>query len=315
MNNIRKVLVVYHRVDCDGVSSFMISRRYYESKGLHVEGLGWNYGEDLPDIEAILKEYSTITLVDISFPADIMLKLYESRKFVWIDHHITAIDDSIAHGYNDSVGIRKVGSAACKLCWEYFNPKTEVPLAVELLSEYDVWDKNGSFDWNEVVYPFQVGIKDQVELNLSLWGKIWDELVQDEYNEADDEIVNSMVSDIVEKGSMLIEFDKKRNKVAVRKYGFEVTVDGKYKGICLLSPVFGSTAFESVLDEYDIYIVVNRIKKNYYNVSFYKEPDRLPEFSCGKYLMANYQGGGHDSAAGGVLDIKGFTTLIEDCVI
>ena len=42
----RKILIIYHRADYDGIFSAIIAKKYYESKGVRVETLGWNYGDD-----------------------------------------------------------------------------------------------------------------------------------------------------------------------------------------------------------------------------------------------------------------------------
>lgn len=46
----------------------------------------------------------------------------------------------------------------------------------------------------------------------------------------------------------------------------------------------------------------------------YKEPDRLPEFSCAEYLI-QFGGGGHISAAGSTLNKEQFNRLIMNCEI
>jgi hypothetical protein len=43
----RKNLVIYHRVDYDGIFSAIIVRKYYQGKGIITDLKGWNYG-DMP---------------------------------------------------------------------------------------------------------------------------------------------------------------------------------------------------------------------------------------------------------------------------
>ena len=51
----RKILVVYHRADYDGVFSGVIAKKYYESKGIHVDAFGWNYGDDPIDVKSKIR--------------------------------------------------------------------------------------------------------------------------------------------------------------------------------------------------------------------------------------------------------------------
>ena len=61
-NNI-KVLVVYHRVDFDGLASYCNTRSHFEHIGAKVEGFGYNYFDtvEMPD----WSKYDKIVLVDI----------------------------------------------------------------------------------------------------------------------------------------------------------------------------------------------------------------------------------------------------------
>jgi len=61
-------------------------------------------------------------MVDFSLqPFEEMIKLFKifNDKFIWIDHHISAINDELTSNIKIK-GIRKVGEAACELTWQYF---------------------------------------------------------------------------------------------------------------------------------------------------------------------------------------------------
>lgn len=303
---VRKTLIIYHRVDGDGISSAIIAKNYYRSKGQFVDYIGWNYGDKIPG-QLYDDIYSAITFVDISFPPEIMKDLVNRRKLItYIDHHITAIESSEKEGYSNLPGKREVGRAACELCWSYFYPKKPIPRFIKLLGIYDTWRKTDEdADWETEVLPFQYAVKNTYGTKFHEWEKDWDDLI------GDDEFLNYTI----DSGINILKYIRQTTSLWVQNYGFQVTVDNKYNGIALISPMFGSICFESVINEYDLYIVVNRKNKNLYNISIYKEPDRIPEFSCGKYLKENYQGGGHDSAAGGNLNLEQFNTLISECKV
>ena len=98
-------------------------------------------------------------------------------------------------------------------------------------------------------------------------------------------------------------------------HSFEITVAGKYKAICLLSPQGGSSQFDSVKDDYDIKVVINKQKNNeLFNVSLYKESDDiLPDFNCGEYVKSiDPLGGGHRSASGMKITLDKFIDILKN---
>lgn len=293
----RRNLVIYHRVDYDGIFSGCIAEKSLESRGMRVEVLGWNYSDPLPDIQKLKNQYATITMVDISFPADVMLDLRDTWKLTWIDHHITAIDDSIKFGYSDIPGLRKIGLAACELCWNFYYPHSQVPQLIQMLSSYDVWNKD-RFNWEDDIMPLQYGLKTRYGINYQ---KIY----------ADFDYLLSRYDEVLDDGFAVYSYLKDTWKSWAKNCSFEVLVDRKYKGICMLSPMSGSSCFQSVSSQYEVYLVANiRNNGQVYSLSMYKDsPDIIPEFSCGEYLK-QFGGGGHSSAAGSDISKEVFSRLI-----
>ena len=121
--------IIYHRVDLDGIASAAIAFNYCREMDFGtIFKIGWNYGDPIPEIPLIegnLKEkYShKIYVLDISFGEhhkEILNKWIEAGySVVWMDHHKTAIDDEVLESKTYH-GIRRVGTAACALAWEYF---------------------------------------------------------------------------------------------------------------------------------------------------------------------------------------------------
>lgn len=302
-----KTLVIYHSSDFDGVMSCLICRKYLLNLSQHnlkidIDLFGWNYGDIIPDINTMTTRYDQIYTVDISFPKDVMIELAKSGKLVWIDHHITAIQDSEQFGYSSCTGLRRVGTAACELTWEYLFPGFDCPQVVQYLGAWDVFNK-GRFDWEGIVNPLQVACSERYGLLPQHW-----------FSELDDLMLNNngLLDSIIHDGKIIYSYNKQRSEAAVRKYGFEILVDGKWRGICLMNTTFGSIQFKSIISKYDCSIVVNRKNKDTYNVSIYIEPEHTIEFNAGEYLKKYYNGGGHKNAAGGVLNFEQFCKLIYE---
>lgn len=149
--------IIYHRKDLDGFCSGAIARMWAEQEGYQVKMIGWDYND--PRLDDSLLDVELLIITDLSLPIDQMKKLdYRTR---WIDHHRSAIKDSIEHGYNNLLGSRKEGDSAACLTWMYFFEdfrQTEnyslLPRLVYWVDRYDVWkqDVGDSISFDEVIH-------------------------------------------------------------------------------------------------------------------------------------------------------------------
>lgn len=141
----KKVAIVFHRIDFDGMFSYAIARVASKSENdtiTEVTPVPFNYNDpidDLPDWSA----FDYIVMADIMLPVDIMKDLHDRffDKVIWIDHHITAINLSKEHGYDDFNGIRDTAHAACVLSYMYFHPSVsydKIPQAIRLAGAHDI---------------------------------------------------------------------------------------------------------------------------------------------------------------------------------
>jgi len=136
----KKILIYYHN-DMDGIASAAIVRKAfpdYEPKYMPCQ-----YGQELE--LHFPRNYDLLFLVDFSFSEGLMkrlLRLYGYR-FCWIDHHITA-KESIPHlwdvGAGGIEGKRCLSKSACELTWEFLFPKEEMPEAIKLIGDRDMWE-------------------------------------------------------------------------------------------------------------------------------------------------------------------------------
>ena len=306
----KKVTIFYHRVDFDGIFSCLIANNWYRDENYYVSLEGYNYGDKLPDPKQLKIITDEVVILDVTFPPEVMMKLVETFEdnLTWIDHHLTAINDSVRFEYSDKIkGIREINNkGACELTWLWYYPQ-KMPKIIEYISANDVWDK-GRLPWNDVM-AVQSGLRAELGVSLDnileIGNQIWDE--------------GYLENTILPIGRNIMKYLKRNWRTQVKNSAFEITVAGKLKGLALLSPDFSSAVFESVVDRnYQVFCICNIKSDNpgVFNVGMYSEPDgRLGNFELGKYMKQNYNGGGHKCAAGGVLSAEQFRKLVIERII
>lgn len=299
-----KALVIYHKVDYDGIFSASIAKDYLEEGGFTVDLLGYNYNDEVPDITNIINDYENVSIVDITLPKEQMLELKKATDFIevhWIDHHITAIQDSINFGYDDLPGLRDENFAACELCWEYFNRSLSIPRSISLAGRYDVWDKERG-NWDSEILPFQFSLRTEYGVSCKSISKDWKELLSSD----------SKIDSLIEEGKIVLKYLTKSWRSAAKVCSFPVTVGGTYSGIAIISTELSSNSLSSLSGEYDIQVVVRVTGTGLINISMYSEKFIT---NLGEYMKEHYSGGGHANAAGGKLTLEEFINLITNHTI
>lgn len=176
-----KTACIYHSIDLDGWMSAAIVKYWFEKQLIitnssidsitdKIDFIGYNYGQPIPD----LSEFDKVIMCDISFPIEEMEKLRQrlQDKFIWIDHHISAIKATNERTNNYYDGIRDTKFAACELIWKYFmdgikgDPDKEsienpMPEIVRLLGSYDSFRHKGT-DEETKVLEFQYGARQYI---------------------------------------------------------------------------------------------------------------------------------------------------------
>lgn len=169
-----KTVCVYHSIDLDGWMSAAIVKHWFGNQEVKtkdlgngvkelidesIEFVGYNYGQPIPDLSG----YDKVIMCDILFPKEEMFKLADLGriKFIWIDHHISAIKDNKEILESEVVypdGLRDTEYAACELTWKYFFPNKTMPEIVRLLGRYDCFGHKGT-DEEQKVLEFQYGAR------------------------------------------------------------------------------------------------------------------------------------------------------------
>jgi len=169
------------------------------------------------------------------------------------------------------------------LCWRYAFPDKPMPRAVDLLGNYDIWNNVDQHNWNEVILPFQYGMRGS-RIDSPTWTQLlvsgWDD---------------GVIKECIDRGHTLIEYINSSNTAMLRKHSFESTFDG-YKVLACNTHNFSSQTFESLWDEskYDFMVAFTHSKGKEYWVSLYTTKK---DIDLSK-IAASYGGGGHAQAAG-----------------
>lgn len=273
-----KNLCFYHNADLDGLCSAAIVKKFVPDTDFY----GINYGDEFP--WDLVKNYKNIIMVDWTLqPYEKLLDFANFHDLTVIDHHKSVLEEVKKHGERNFMGILNSSRAACELCWKYFTT-TKIPMAVELLSKYDIWDLT-----DPCVVPFQYGMRNEIETyddprwNLFLYDKsdsIW--LRSQE----------KAVDEVIKNGATILEYQQKMDNKYVSLYAHEVKFEG-YNCWAVNKAQCNSKLFLS-LPERDIHIsyIHTPNKPLNWTISLYSIT-----IDCSE-IAKRYGGGGHFGAAG-----------------
>jgi oligoribonuclease NrnB/cAMP/cGMP phosphodiesterase (DHH superfamily) len=280
-----ELLIIYHDKDFDGIASGAILKEKYP----HAKLQGYDHGRPIDfDIP------KNVIIVDIALPMDIMFELSKTSKITWIDHHISSYNKYIKlaeeHGEFCDV-VFDVKNAACVNTWKYLYPDKDVPYAIQLIADYDIYNNSDKDHWNNEVLPFQYAMRticntiDEFPINI-IYG-------------------SSLIGKLIEKGTIILEYQRSTNEYISTRNAFE----SKFKGLnalCLNNLGGGSMTVDSVYDEtkHDIIVLFGfNGKKWHVFISTTKE-----HIDC-SVIATSMGGGGHKMAAG--FDVDDISTLFK----
>lgn len=255
MSEPKKVTVIHHSADFDGLFCREIAKKFFPGAEL----IGWDYGDPLIP----MPQDGIVYILDLSPECLVETKGGEKASFwdriIWIDHHKSAMEKFSPSIY----GYRIDGVAACRLAYAWFTSNqfdpqvhpsdwrlpskqdfidrnvTE-PYAVRLAGEYDIWDKR---DPNADV--LQLGLRSR---DLSDYD--WQMLLSDKVNPSiegtgmdvtDSELI---CKGLLDNGRLLQAYQRRGDEMAMRN-SFIVEFEG-LKFLALNTPGKGSMAFRSL---------------------------------------------------------------------
>jgi oligoribonuclease NrnB/cAMP/cGMP phosphodiesterase (DHH superfamily) len=260
----------------DGRCSAAIVKRRVKRKVYFIET---NYKDPPPKADSIRN--TDVVIVDFSYKPEEMEKILKvARSVTWIDHHATAKD----YPYQDIPGLRDFDNkskAGCELTWEYFFPMLPVPLAVQLIGDYDKWALQ--MEDCKVFYEGMKLLKNGPEEEL------WEDLLSDNLGD---------VEAIIKSGRTATLYRDNYCNDLCRGFGYETEISGYHAYACN-QYMFGSGGFGHRFNQYPLCIAYIHDGINF-TVSLYSENVDVGE------IAKKYGGGGHKGAAGFVCKILPF---------
>lgn len=288
---------IFHHDDADGFGAGYLVLK--EFKDENPETIEMNYTKKFP-VETV-QEDELVFIVDFSIQPEEMTELLKkTKRVVWIDHHISAIEK-----YNDYPediqGLRYVGISGVGLTWLFLNKGfgmkqleelheasldddeqynvlcdmlKEAPWFVRLINSWDVW-KFDEPNTEEFITCLNT------RLNIDTMS----------YLELDD-----YVRGVIETGSKYIEYRSKWAEGFMNKYGYERTLTFRGQEIkCFVANLGNANSkfFGDRIDKYDM-LVTYCCNGSDYIYSLYSNKDYV---DCAEIAKAS-GGGGHKGAAG-----------------
>lgn len=279
----------YHSIDNDGYMSGAIVKKAipdailipYDYEKFDISR--WALGDNMYFVDCVPQPYLEVK------------KLYDiiGKGLYIIDHHKTAIESPILQQIKEEIPDNIVLSnehAACRLCWEFFYPKVKVPTAVKYLSQYDAWQLDGEYDWDNIVLPFQMGIRLQ-ETDPTKSNVMTDFL--DLYSQ-------SNVASTIQDGRIVLQYQTLEHKKNMANNAFEYRWKS-FTFLCINSTHSNSQLFDSMYDpeKHDFMCRFCLNKNQEVSVSIYTtRPDK-----DASEIAKRFGGGGHRKAAGFKLDL------------
>lgn len=262
--------------------------------------------QQYPEASVIITNYNKPIRLERIRPGDIVyvtdfslsidtFRMLENKKcrIIWIDHHISAIQELTAQGWNCE-GIRNTEYSGTALTWMYFNPnKTfdQAPYFVKLINWYDLWQH----DKDPNIRPFQYGV--------GLWDTrpgyfVGDRFWNDLYSNVNGD---KLLQNIIRHGKLIQEYSVRYQKLLCKDLAYRTTLTNSTIGnrtiMAMATRAGNSSVFENMdLTGIDATFVGQFMagQSNQFRCSMYSPDNVKPILD----IVQQFGGGGHPTAAG-----------------
>lgn len=278
------MIIIYHSRDLDGYTSGAIAKLKYPDGKL----IGYDYNQPIPYDQ--IPEGEPIIMMDVSLPMPEMEKMSirANHMMTWIDHHASAILDYrnyVGSGKQFCIAVLEDGIAACEGTWKYLFPNKKMPIAVQLLGEYDTWRNKDKDRWENIILPFQFGMRIECTSPETFDKNLFSSFL---------EVKGDPLASIIDQGKIILRYQDQTNAIQCKK-SFVVDNFHGYRALCLNIGLANSDAFKSIWNPelHDIMIAFQFDGKEWSH-SLYTLKEDIDVSLIAKKLG----GGGHKAAAG-----------------
>lgn len=267
---------IFHHDDHDGLMSGAIALRKY---GPEAELYKIHHGITFPF--EVIDPGETVVIVDfaVNDGGGLERLCQITDNVIWIDHHISAIerDREVVERYRVD-GLLEIGRAACVLAWEYFFPGEQLPLAVALVGDHDVW----TFAYGDQTRFFQAGLYlHKAEAEDPFWQQLLDEGGDG----------GALLAEICREGATVRRFQQLKDASDIRRFGYETDFAGFRCVACNVKS--NSYLFSSLEYRYPV-MISYAFDGTAWKCSLFTERDDIDVSK----IAARFGGGGHAQAAG-----------------
>ena len=82
------------------------------------------------------------------------LFLFLKDNLIWIDHHVSAINNSKQYNYDKIRGIRKIGYCGAELSWKWCYSNEDCPELIEYIGDFDTFRNYGTQEFKIALQLF-----------------------------------------------------------------------------------------------------------------------------------------------------------------
>ena len=283
-----RIKIIHHN-DLDGYIAGMILKIKYPKAICYC--VNYDNPERFPGKHEFEKD-DAVFMVDYSSSPKMMEWLENNVNFYWIDHHKSAIEKANTYDYNNIKGIRKDGLSGAELTWQFVTKEKEIPLFIKLVGDYDTFRRSKETYHITTVMPFFFG----TQTCMDFLKPANFERETNFFHSFDDFKKDSIVKDMIEKGSVVYKYMEQTGKIENELNCFVRNIWG-YRVLCMNSCGRGSDQFtipHTWNPELHDMMLIYYYNGNNWCYGFYTEKEGVDVSK----IAVKYGGGGHKGAAG-----------------
>lgn len=280
------VHVISHS-DIDGQAAAAVVKQNFP----HASVIITNYNKPIHTNK--FKPGDTLFVTDFSLPFELFMDLRKrGLRIIWIDHHLSAIEQLDKQGWGCE-GIRRTDYSGAMLTWMYFNPDKSfdaAPDVLKLVNWYDLWQH----DKDPRIRPFNYGaglwdLRPGYVAGDKFWNTMFAAGIGDKF-----------LDNVVKHGATIQEYVETQQQILCEDLAYRTTLKTE-KGIRNLMAMCVRPGNSSIFEKMDLTDIDGTFTCQYIggNASMYRcsvySPDSKKEILD---IAQQFGGGGHPTAAG-----------------